>query len=66
VAVEAHRNMERRDSHIFETIRSQMAVGLSALRPDLPLLPGRFLALISFKVIQKRGTQHVIASAGHA
>jgi hypothetical protein len=37
--MEAHRVWRRRDSHIFYTIGSQMAVGMSALRDDRPL-PG--------------------------
>jgi hypothetical protein len=35
-AMEAHRVVRRRGSHIFYTIGSQMAVRLSALRADLP------------------------------
>jgi hypothetical protein len=40
----------RRDSHIVQTIGSQMAVRLSALRAGRPLSPGKFLVLISVKV----------------
>jgi hypothetical protein len=38
-----------RGSHIFWTIGSQMAVRLSALRTDCPLLPARFLVLVSVR-----------------
>jgi hypothetical protein len=48
-AVEVHRVVRRRGSHIFETIDSQMAVRLPALRAGLPLPPGRFLVLISVR-----------------
>jgi hypothetical protein len=45
--MKAHRVVRRRGSHIFLTIGSQMAVRLSALSASRPLLPGRFLILIS-------------------
>jgi hypothetical protein len=48
-AVESHRVVRHRDSHIFWTIGSQMLVMLSALRAGRPLLPGRFLVLISVR-----------------
>jgi hypothetical protein len=48
-AVEAHRIVRRRGSHIFHTIGSQMAVRLSALRADHPLPSGRFQVLISVR-----------------
>jgi hypothetical protein len=38
--------MSRRGSHIFQTIGSQMAVRLSALRIGPPLPAGRFLVLL--------------------
>jgi hypothetical protein len=38
-AMEAHRVVRRRDSHIFYTIGSQMAVRSSALRAGRPLSP---------------------------
>jgi hypothetical protein len=38
-----------RDSHIFLTVASQMAVKLSALRPGRLLPTGRFLVLISVR-----------------
>jgi hypothetical protein len=47
--MEAHRVVRHRDSHIFYTIGSQMAVRLSALRAGCPLHPGIFLVLISFR-----------------
>jgi hypothetical protein len=37
-ATEDHKVMKRRDSHIFHTIGSEMAVRLSALRSGRPLL----------------------------
>jgi hypothetical protein len=45
----AHRFVRRRDSHMFYTIGSQMAMNLSALRAGRPLPPGRFLVLISVR-----------------
>jgi hypothetical protein len=48
-AVKAHRVEGRRGSHIFQTIGSQVAVRLSALRAGRPLPPGRFLVLISVR-----------------
>jgi hypothetical protein len=39
-AVEANMVVRRRGSHILETVGSQMAVRLSALRTDRPLPPG--------------------------
>jgi hypothetical protein len=39
--------MSCRGSHILQTIGLQLAVKLSALRAGRPLLPGRFLAIIS-------------------
>jgi hypothetical protein len=47
--VEAHGAVRRRGSHIFNPIGSQMAVRLSALGTGRPLLPGRFLVLISVR-----------------
>jgi hypothetical protein len=41
--------VRRRDSHIFQTICSQMAVILSALRAGHSLPPGRFLQLSSVR-----------------
>jgi hypothetical protein len=38
--------MRCRGSHIFQTIDSQMALRLSALRSGRPVSPGRFLVLI--------------------
>jgi hypothetical protein len=38
-AVETHRVVRRRGSHIFKTVGSQMAVRLSALRAGRPLPP---------------------------
>jgi hypothetical protein len=38
-----------RGSHIFQTIGAQMVVRLSALRAGRPLLPERFLVLISVR-----------------
>jgi hypothetical protein len=46
-AVEAHRVVTRRGSHIFSTLCSQMAVSLWTLRASRFLPPGRFLVLIS-------------------
>jgi hypothetical protein len=48
-AVEAHRVVRRRGSHIFYTIGLQMAVRLPALSASRPLPPGRFLVLISVR-----------------
>jgi hypothetical protein len=48
-AVEAHKVVRRRGSHIFYTIGSQMAVRLLALRAGSPLPTGRFLVLISVR-----------------
>jgi hypothetical protein len=48
-AVDAHRVVRRRCSHIFWTIGSQIAVRLSALRAGRPLPPGIFLVLISLR-----------------
>jgi hypothetical protein len=48
-AVEAHRVVRGRGFHIFWTFGSQMAEKLSALRAGRPLLPGRFLVLISVR-----------------
>jgi hypothetical protein len=45
-AVEAHRVVRRRG---FQTVGSQMAVRLSALRAGRPLPPGGFLVLISVR-----------------
>jgi hypothetical protein len=39
IPVKAHRVVGRRGSHIFYTVGSQMAVRLSDLRADCPLLP---------------------------
>jgi hypothetical protein len=47
--MEAHRFVRRRGYHIFETVDSQMAVRLLALRAGRPLPPGRFLVLISVR-----------------
>jgi hypothetical protein len=47
--MEAHRDVKRRGSHIYYTIGSQMAVRLSPLRDGRPLLPGRFVVLISVR-----------------
>jgi hypothetical protein len=46
-ATDACRVVRRRGSHILQTVGSQMAVRLSALRACLPLFPGRFLLIIS-------------------
>jgi hypothetical protein len=51
--VEAHRVLRRRDSHIFLTIGSQMAVRLSAFRAGRPLAPARFLVRISVKRLSR-------------
>jgi hypothetical protein len=48
-AVEAHRVVRCRGSHILYTVGSQMVVKLSALYASCPLPPGRFLVLISVK-----------------
>jgi hypothetical protein len=48
-AVETHRVVRRRGSHILQTIGSQTAVRLSVLRAGRPLHPGRFLVLISVR-----------------
>jgi hypothetical protein len=48
-ALEVHRIVRRRGSHIFWTVNSQMAVRLSALRAGRPLPPGRFLVFISVR-----------------
>jgi hypothetical protein len=40
-AVEVNMVVRRRGHHIFQTIGSQTAVRLSALRSDRPLSPGR-------------------------
>jgi hypothetical protein len=45
----AHKVVRRRGSHIFNTIGSQMAVRLSALRVGRSLPPGRSLVLISLR-----------------
>jgi hypothetical protein len=45
--VEAHRVVRSRDSHIFYTIGSQMAVWLPPLCAGSPLPRGRLLVLIS-------------------
>jgi hypothetical protein len=42
-AMEAHRVVRRRGSHVFQTIGSQMAVRLPALRAGRPLPPGIFM-----------------------
>jgi hypothetical protein len=47
--MKSHRVVRRRGSHIFQTVGSQMAVKLSALRGGHPLPPGRFLVLISVR-----------------
>jgi hypothetical protein len=47
--MEARRVVRRRGSHIFYTIGSQMAVGLSDLRICRPLPPRPFLILISVR-----------------
>jgi hypothetical protein len=51
--MKAPRVVRRRDSHIFLTIGSQMAVRLSALRAGRPLTSGRFLVLISVKRVSR-------------
>jgi hypothetical protein len=48
-AVEAHRALRRRGSHIFETIGSQMVVRLSDLGAGRLPPSGRFLVLISVR-----------------
>jgi hypothetical protein len=48
-AVKAHRVGKSPRSHILQTIGSQMAVRLSALRAGRPLPPGRSLVLISLR-----------------
>jgi hypothetical protein len=57
-AVEAHRVVRRRGSHIFYTISTQMAVKLSALRACRPLppppTPGIFLVLSHFSQTPSR------------
>jgi hypothetical protein len=45
--VKAYRVVRRRSPHIFQTVGSQMAVRLSALRVVYPLFPGRFLVISS-------------------
>jgi hypothetical protein len=48
-AVDAHRVVRRRGSHILKTIGTQMAVRLSALRAGHSFPPGRILVLISLR-----------------
>jgi hypothetical protein len=47
--VEAHRAVRRRGSHIFYKIGSPVTVKLSALRSGRPLVPRRFLVVISVR-----------------
>jgi hypothetical protein len=47
--MEVHKFVRRRGSHIFKTVKSKMAMGLSALQAGHPAPPGRFLGLISVR-----------------